>query len=57
MFHDILSKEICLTNKYVTSDCIDFLEKLLKKDTTQRLGFNSGINEIKQHEFLSDINW
>lgn len=57
MFHDILTKEICLTNKYITSDCIDFLEKLLKKDTTQRLGFNSGINEIKQHEFLSDINW
>jgi len=47
MFHDILTKEISLTDKYFTPDCIDFLENLLKKDVTQRLGFNSGIDEIK----------
>ena len=57
MFHDILTKEISLTDKYVTPECFDFLEMLLKKDPTQRLGFNSGISEIKQHKFLSDISW
>lgn len=35
---------------------IDFINKLLKRNKESRLGYN-GIDELKKHEWLSNINW
>ena len=34
----------------------DFINKLLKRKPTKRLGYN-GIKEIKSHKWLKDVNW
>ncbi len=38
-------------------DAKDFLEKLLKRDPSKRLGAKKGIREIKEHPFFTGINW
>ena len=35
---------------------IDFINKLLKRKPSQRLGFN-GVDEIMSHPWLEDIDW
>lgn len=42
--------------KYITSECRDFLTKILKKDPKQRLGYG-GAHEIKTHRFFRKIDW
>jgi serum/glucocorticoid-regulated kinase 2 len=37
-------------------ECIDFINNLLKRKPTNRIG-KSGIQEIKSHEWLRDINF
>ena len=36
--------------------CADFINKLIQRKQTKRLGYN-GIEEIKNHPWLKDINW
>lgn len=37
--------------------CCDMIEKLLKKDENERLGSKNGVNELKSHNLLENINW
>lgn len=37
-------------------ESIDFVNRLLKRNKESRLGYN-GIEELKKHEWLSNINW
>ena len=43
-------------NKYYSSSCIDFLNKLLINDYKKRIGFNS-INELKNHSWFKAFDW
>ena len=35
----------------------DVMRKLLQRDPAERLGFDSGAEEIKAHPFFADIQW
>lgn len=37
--------------------CLDFINKLLKKDPDERLGGKKGEKEIKEHPFFTGIDW
>ena len=37
-------------------DSMDFINKLLLRKPNKRLGYN-GVNEIKKHKWLNEINW
>ena len=37
-------------------ESMDFVNKLLKRNKESRLGFN-GIEELKKHEWLKNLNW
>ena len=37
-------------------ESMDFVNKLLKRNKESRLGFN-GIDELKKHEWLRNVNW
>ena len=37
-------------------ESIDFINKLIKRNKESRLGFN-GINELKEHPWLANVNW
>ena len=41
---------------YFEDETIDFLESILQKDETKRLGYN-GVEEIKAHPFFAEIDW
>ena len=43
-------------NLKFSMDAADFINKLLKKKNKQRLG-SRGIDEIKNHKWLDDIDW
>ena len=59
---NILNKKINLDEKNMkknlkfSMDAADFINKLLKKKNKQRLG-SRGIDEIKNHKWLDDIDW
>lgn len=56
----ILSKEITIKVSDVppgwSVEAADLINRLLKRRANQRLGKN-GINEIKEHSWLKDVNW
>ena len=39
-----------------SNDSMDFINKLLQRKPQKRLGYN-GIDEIKNHQWMSDIDW
>jgi serine/threonine protein kinase len=41
----------------LSSQCKDFLEKILAKDPEKRLGAKRGISEIKSHPFFKGVDW
>ena len=45
-----------LKKKY-SEFCLDFINKLLKKNPEERLGHFGGIDEIKEHNFFINIKW
>ena len=57
---NILNKKIYLNEKNMkknfSGDAADFINKLLQKKNKQRLG-SRGIDEIKSHKWLEDIDW
>lgn len=60
IFKNILKKEISFPSVGVEEgqvhpDARDFLEKLLKRDPSKRLGAKRGVKEIKEHAFFSGI--
>jgi serine/threonine protein kinase len=44
-------------NIYLSDDIKDIIFNLLKKDVKERLGYSSGIVEIKNHSFFKGINF
>lgn len=42
--------------KNYSSDCIDFINKLIITDNKKRIGYNN-IDELKNHNFLKNYNW
>ena len=57
---NILNKKINLNENNMTKefslDAADFINRLLRKKNNQRLG-TRGIDEIKNHKWLEDIDW
>ena len=43
--------------KNISNELIDFINKLMIKDPNKRLGYLGGIDSIKRHPWLFDINW
>lgn len=41
----------------ITPEAVSLLKKLLKKTPETRIGSNMGAEEIKAHEFFSDVDW
>lgn len=33
------------------------IKRLLERNPNKRLGYNGGVEEIKEHEWLQDIDW
>ena len=57
----IKEKEIKLDKRNLepgwSLDSADFINQLLQRQPIRRLGYKNGINEIKNHPWLKDINW
>uniref|UniRef100_A0A1I7WFY9 Non-specific serine/threonine protein kinase n=1 Tax=Heterorhabditis bacteriophora TaxID=37862 RepID=A0A1I7WFY9_HETBA len=54
-FRRIITKKVPFP-KAMDSDAKDFIASLLEKKLEKRLGYN-GIEEIKKHRFLCDVDW
>ena len=62
IFKNILQKEIEWPEDgdedgQMNAEAKDFLQRLLVKDPKQRLGATRGIEELKEHPWLADVNW
>ena len=57
----IKEKEIKLDKRNLNEgwslESADFINQLLQRQPHKRLGYKGGINEIKKHPWLKDINW
>ena len=42
---------------YLSLDAVDLLRKLLIKFPEERLGYNNGFSEVKEHAFFREIDW
>ena len=40
-----------------TEQCADFINRLIVKDPSQRLGSSDGIAELKRHKWMQSIDW
>ena len=40
-----------------SKESVDFINHLIKRQPTRRLGYNEGIKELKKHLWLKDIKW
>ena len=58
MFENILSGHVEWHEDFIeiSPEARDFMERLMTLDPARRLGAN-GADEVKNHPFLSDINW
>ena len=56
----IISKQVQLKEDDIpdnwSSEAMDFINQLLQRKPKKRLGYN-GVNEIKNHEWMKDIDW
>lgn len=43
--------------RHITKNAQDLIKKLLRRTVSQRIGYNNGVKEIKEHSFFDDINW
>ena len=61
--HQILSKEAQIDQKnnneeqLWSNECIDFINKCLKRKVANRLGYNLGVKELKAHPWLAKYDW
>lgn len=42
---------------HMNEEVVSLIKKLLERNPSKRLGANRGVEEIKEHEWLSDIDW
>lgn len=54
--YELIKKEKVKIPTFIDDDSIDIIVKLMEKDPTKRLGYNS-IDEIKSHKFFNSISW
>ena len=56
----VLAKQVQLKRSEVPEkwsyEAVDFVNKLIQRKPQQRLGSN-GVNEVKQHPWLRELNW
>jgi len=45
-----------LKKKGISKECTDFVNRLLERKATSRLGFD-GPEEVMKHKWLEDVNW
>ena len=61
--HLILSKEAYIDNNIDnkenlwSNECIDFINRCLKRKVTNRLGYHFGIKELKTHPWFEKYDW
>ena len=60
--HLILSKEVSINDndnkeKLWSSECLDFINRCLKRKITNRLGYHFGIKELKTHPWFAKYDW
>ena len=44
-------------NNLWSKNCVDFINSCLKKKVEQRIGFTSGIKELKSHPWFENFDW
>ena len=58
---EVLAKQIIITTEELpdswSKESADFFNLLLKRKQEQRLGYNRGINELKEHTWFKSFNW
>ena len=53
----VLNKRSKNIEEKLSKESIDFISKLMQSDPNKRLGYLGGINDIKKHPWLININW
>lgn len=56
IFRNISSAEIQFPD-FVSEKAASFIQQLLIKDPLNRLGSNGDVEEIKKHDYFSDVDW
>ena len=54
---DILIKEEDNKDNEWSSQCINFINRCLRKNVEMRLGYHFGIKELKAHNWFNDLDW
>lgn len=57
VFEEAQSEEDDESFPVMSSDCQNLIEQLLCLDIEERLGCQSGANEVQKHVFFTDIDW
>ncbi len=55
----VLNHEASIDNKdkVWTNDCVDFINRCLKRKAVNRLGYNQGVKELKNHPWFAKYDW
>ena len=54
---DILIDEEDNKNKLWSNQCINFINRCLKKNIEMRIGYHFGIKELKVHNWFNNLDW
>ena len=54
---DILIKEEDNKDNEWSSQCINFINRCLRKNVEMRIGYHFGIKELKAHNWFNDLDW
>jgi serine/threonine protein kinase len=55
-----VSQELAVNEDYsqeITEECINFMNELFEKKYKNRLGYEGGLNELKEHSWFDGFNW
>lgn len=55
-----ISQELVVNEDYsqeITEECINFMNELFEKKYKNRLGYEGGLNELKEHSWFDGFNW
>jgi len=56
MYYNIVNKEISFPS-YLSDDAVILLKGLLTKDPNARLGWRTGLSEVKEQPFFKGVDW
>jgi serine/threonine protein kinase len=58
---NILAKQVQIKAHEIPNDwtieCADFINKLIRRKPSSRMGFSEGIQELKEHPWFTGFNW